>query len=358
MQALRARGDSTDSGGSWDSATTSLAMRSGIMQDKGCLSTDITSTAGFPMRRKSSLSGSPANSSARTSPTEPGSPQDFHEDGPCSKRPRRGAWTDSEDDTLRELVQRYAEGSWSEVASRLPGRSAKQCRERWKFNLCPTINKADWTPEEDALLVRLQRSSGNRWALIARSFNGRTENAIKTRFRSLQRAARRKWTYEEDRLLLEMRTQRSCRWETIAAVLPKRSKNGVKLRFKQLTSCPPSSPVAPGVESVPIQTLSPVLYTPTTYFPSNNINNSISPCMWNYPASPSFSQAASTSATKRKTKAKSTAGAIMSTESQGINKKRIAPPTNHTIYSECAQESCPRNSKDEVLAAAALLNLS
>jgi hypothetical protein len=66
-----------------------------------------------------------------------------------------------------------------------------QCRERWCYNLDPSINKNAWTAQEDAVLMKEQAERGNRWAYIATMLPGRTENAVKTRFKSIMRAKKR-----------------------------------------------------------------------------------------------------------------------------------------------------------------------
>ncbi|XP_048537143.1 transcription factor MYB73-like [Triticum urartu] len=48
-------------------------------------------------------------------------------------------WTVEEDTLLRAKVQEFGEGSWMQVASYLPSRSGKQCRERWVNQLDPNI---------------------------------------------------------------------------------------------------------------------------------------------------------------------------------------------------------------------------
>ena len=42
----------------------------------------------------------------------------------------KGPWTDEEDRTLIEYVTKYGAQSWSLIATHLPGRIGKQCRER------------------------------------------------------------------------------------------------------------------------------------------------------------------------------------------------------------------------------------
>ena len=49
---------------------------------------------------------------------------------------------------------------WSEIASRIPGRIGKQCRERWFNHLDPMIKKGGWSAEEDRLLEEEQARIG------------------------------------------------------------------------------------------------------------------------------------------------------------------------------------------------------
>jgi hypothetical protein len=65
----------------------------------------------------------------------------------------------------------------------LPGRIGKQCRERWFNHLDPAIRKGDWMNEEDIVLFQAQKHFGNRWCEISKVLKGRTENAVKNRYR-------------------------------------------------------------------------------------------------------------------------------------------------------------------------------
>lgn len=72
---------------------------------------------------------------------------------------------------------------WSHISRLLStGRSSKQCRERWSNQINPALNRSKWTEEEDNVILRLHKKHGNRWALIADSLPGRTDNMIKNRF--------------------------------------------------------------------------------------------------------------------------------------------------------------------------------
>ena len=70
--------------------------------------------------------------------------------------PRNRPWTDDEDKLVRSLVDMHGTKCWSLIAASLPGRTGKQCRERWHNQLDPAIRKDAWTAEEDATLIAKQ----------------------------------------------------------------------------------------------------------------------------------------------------------------------------------------------------------
>jgi hypothetical protein len=98
--------------------------------------------------------------------------------------PSRKPFTPEEDTAIMRMMLGAPTFGWNVVASQLPGRTARQCRERWMNYLTPCVRSDPWTEAEDILLVAKVNELGFAWATIARSFNGRSDTAVKNRWYS------------------------------------------------------------------------------------------------------------------------------------------------------------------------------
>ncbi|KAI9249196.1 Homeodomain-like protein, partial [Phascolomyces articulosus] len=99
---------------------------------------------------------------------------------------RKGAWTDEEDQLLREGVMRFP-NQWSKIADMLEGRTDDQCAKRWRESLDPSIDRSDWTPAEDQRLMEKYEEYSSQWQKIAQFFDGRPGLHCRNRWRKLQR---------------------------------------------------------------------------------------------------------------------------------------------------------------------------
>ncbi|CAN6969949.1 unnamed protein product [Brassica rapa subsp. trilocularis] len=93
---------------------------------------------------------------------------------------KKGLWTVEEDNVLMDYVQTHGKGHWNRIVRKTGlKRCGKSCRLRWINYLSPSVNKGNFTEQEEDLIIRLHKLLGNRWSLIAKRVPGRTDNQVK-----------------------------------------------------------------------------------------------------------------------------------------------------------------------------------
>ncbi|XP_057770505.1 uncharacterized protein LOC130990303 isoform X2 [Salvia miltiorrhiza] len=100
-------------------------------------------------------------------------------------RERSGKWTLEEDKRLKVAVTLFGPKTWRKVANCVPGRTHVQCRERWVNCLDPSLNKAEWTEEEDLKLEEAIAKHGYCWSKVAACIPHRTDNLCLRRWKVL-----------------------------------------------------------------------------------------------------------------------------------------------------------------------------
>jgi hypothetical protein len=147
-----------------------------------------------------------------------------------------GKWTPEEDAKLAEAVKKHGK-KWVAVAMLVPGRTDKQCRDRWVNTVDPTNGKitGKWTPEEDTKLTEAVKKHGNEWAAVSAMVSGRTNLQCRDRWVNTVDPTNGKitgkWTPEEDTKLTEALKKHGKNWAAITAMVPGRTDKQCRQRW-------------------------------------------------------------------------------------------------------------------------------
>ena len=103
-----------------------------------------------------------------------------------SNNKKKFKFSQDEDIKLIKLVGIYGD-DWMTISKNLKGRNIRQCRERWRYYLDPSLKSVPWTDNDDQLLLQKVHEIGHKWKLLTSYFPGRTYISLKNRYATLTR---------------------------------------------------------------------------------------------------------------------------------------------------------------------------
>ena len=101
------------------------------------------------------------------------------------KKAKKNKFTEKEDLNLIDLVSTYGD-DWKTIANKMRNRNVRQCRERWRYYLDPSLKTFQWTKTDDELLLTEVKEYGKKWKIIAQFFPLQTYVAIKNRYATIK----------------------------------------------------------------------------------------------------------------------------------------------------------------------------
>lgn len=156
-------------------------------------------------------------------------------EAPKQLEEQRGeSWTKEEDNTLERMVERFGEKRWSKVSECIEGRSPNQCYFRWTTVLKPGLIKGPWSVVEDKILIKWVKENGvRRWSLCAQRIPGRSGKQCRERWlNSLNPEVKRgDWSNEEQVRIIQEIKRIGCSWSTMAKGFENRTENSIKNYF-------------------------------------------------------------------------------------------------------------------------------
>ena len=95
---------------------------------------------------------------------------------------KKRRFTPEEDDIIKRIVGSRQCPNWEEVAKYVPGRTSRQCRDRYNSYLFKEVKQRPWTIEEDTIIVEKYKLFGPKWVKISQFLNDRNGNQVKNRW--------------------------------------------------------------------------------------------------------------------------------------------------------------------------------
>jgi hypothetical protein len=122
-----------------------------------------------------------------------------------------GQWKEDKVIKLEDAVQSHGDKDWVAIDKLVPGRTKEQCRDRWRYALDSSIDRApgcagQWTEDDVIKLKDAGQSHGDKnWVAIAKLVPGRTNRQCRRKWEdaldpNIDRAPgrRNQWTEDDD----------------------------------------------------------------------------------------------------------------------------------------------------------------
>jgi hypothetical protein len=106
-------------------------------------------------------------------------------------------FTQDDDFKLLSLVNKYGTGDWNIISSLMKNKNRRQCKDRWRNYLDPSLNKDPFTDAENDIILKKVEEIGFRWKEISKYFINRTEAMVRNQFQNLSRMEKNKIKSEQ-----------------------------------------------------------------------------------------------------------------------------------------------------------------
>ena len=147
---------------------------------------EITPPKGGPFLLEiSNLLNNKGNHSLNCISPSPLSNDTLEEEKDIRSQKGRDKFTQEEDMKLKWLVSITGTKNWKFIAQEMGTKNVRQCRDRWKNYLNPSLNLGDWSLEEDMIIFNKFKELGPRWKIIAKFLRGRSPNSVRNRMKHL-----------------------------------------------------------------------------------------------------------------------------------------------------------------------------
>lgn len=155
------------------------------------------------------------------------------------KKSSANKWTPEEDKYLNRLIENFRVGNsipWTKISYLMKNRTKFQIYNRWKRSLQPNTKKGRFLPEEDSVLLTCVERFGLDFDKISKYVTGRTVIQLKTRYNILKNNQSAQWTVEEDKLLVQVLAShgKNINYSKVVHHFPGKTRSNLRIRYMTL----------------------------------------------------------------------------------------------------------------------------